>query len=597
MIGFLQPLALFGLVAAAIPPLLHLLGRRRPPTVVFPAIRYVTATEREHSRRLKLRNLILLLLRVTAIVLIVLAAARPVARMQAGRSHPPTALAIVLDNSLSSGAVVAGRTVLAELTEQAHGVLRQSGPGDQLWLVLADGEPRRVTRMTGGMALDSVTPGPVRLDLGASIRAAARVVSESELPIREVVVLSDLQASALSSGLPVAMPVLLLARASHPENLGIDSAMSEPRRWTTSGSLVASIGGSPGARAAVRLEVAGVTLARAVAAAGDQVVLRGSTPKRGWLTGAVRLDADELRADDTWHVGIRVGGPTAVRVMADVGRFVEEGLAVLRENGLIVQGSTVQFADRPQAGATVVLPPAEPAMIGAANRALAARGITWRFGALIDGEWSIEGDVPGAGESVYRRYRLGGAGEVLATVDGDPWLVRAGEVTVLASRLEDAWTALPVRAAFLAFLETLVSDIAMGTAGVVRARPGEPVRLPDGAVEVTLPEGTVALPASGYFVAPQRVGAAMLIGALGDTVGVLEVNHDPRESLLDPATPRQVRAALGDEAKVLSQAALTRELFGGARRAELTGMLLAAALAVVVIELVVATLGTGATRR
>jgi hypothetical protein len=52
VIGFLQPLALLGLAAVAIPPLLHLIGRRLPPTVVFPAVRYLTATEREHSRRL-----------------------------------------------------------------------------------------------------------------------------------------------------------------------------------------------------------------------------------------------------------------------------------------------------------------------------------------------------------------------------------------------------------------------------------------------------------------------------------------------------------------------------------------------------------------
>ncbi|MFQ5845887.1 MAG: BatA domain-containing protein [Planctomycetota bacterium] len=109
MIGFLQPIALLGLAAAAIPPLLHLIGRKLPPTVVFPAIRYLTATEREYSRRLKLRNLLLLVLRTVIIVLLVLAAARPVARVGAGTSHPPTALALVVDNSLSSGAVVAGR--------------------------------------------------------------------------------------------------------------------------------------------------------------------------------------------------------------------------------------------------------------------------------------------------------------------------------------------------------------------------------------------------------------------------------------------------------------------------------------------------------
>jgi hypothetical protein len=539
---------------------------------------------------------VLLLLRVATIVLIVLAAARPVVRTRAGTSHPPTALALVVDNSLSSGAVVAGRTVLAELAAHARDVLGQAEVGDQLWLVLADGEPRRVTRAAGLAILDSLTPWPVRLDVGTAVRAAAGVVTQGGLATAEVVVLSDLQVSALSPGPPVAVRVLALEAPSRPANRGIDSAVSDPPRWAPSGSVIASIGGHAEGRAAVRLEVDGVEVARTVASAGDRVVLEATSPARGWLSGVVRLDADELRGDDLWHLGIHATGPVAVGVVTDVGRFVEDALTVLRENGRIAQGSAVQLASRPQSGPTVVFPPAEPVLTGAANRALAARGIDWRFGELVEGEWPIRGDLPGAGEPVVRRYRLNGSGVVLATVGGDPWLVRAGNVTLLASRLEDTWTALPVRATFLPFLETLVGRLAMGSPGIVRARPGQAVRLPDVALRVALPEGAVAIPASGTILAPQQAGVSMLVDAAGDTVGVLEVNHDARESELDPADRAELRAALGDRVRVVGEVALVRELFGGARRAELTGMLLGAALVVVVIELVIATVGTGVGR-
>ena len=77
MIGFLQPLALLGLLAASIPPLLHLLNRRLPPVVPFPAVRYLTETDRKHSRHLKLRNLLLLILRHLLIVLPALSSSRP----------------------------------------------------------------------------------------------------------------------------------------------------------------------------------------------------------------------------------------------------------------------------------------------------------------------------------------------------------------------------------------------------------------------------------------------------------------------------------------------------------------------------------------
>ncbi|MDQ2669517.1 MAG: BatA domain-containing protein, partial [Gemmatimonadota bacterium] len=48
MISFLYPALLAGLVAAAIPILLHLIARRSPPTVAFPAVRYLVDTRREH---------------------------------------------------------------------------------------------------------------------------------------------------------------------------------------------------------------------------------------------------------------------------------------------------------------------------------------------------------------------------------------------------------------------------------------------------------------------------------------------------------------------------------------------------------------------
>jgi hypothetical protein len=48
MISFLHPWLLAGLLAAGIPILLHLIARRQPPTVLFPAVRYLLATTQEH---------------------------------------------------------------------------------------------------------------------------------------------------------------------------------------------------------------------------------------------------------------------------------------------------------------------------------------------------------------------------------------------------------------------------------------------------------------------------------------------------------------------------------------------------------------------
>ena len=77
---FLHPWLLLGLVAAGIPLLLHLVQRREPPTVVFPAVRYLVDATREHQRRLRIRHWLLLLLRTLLVTALVLAAAAPTVR-------------------------------------------------------------------------------------------------------------------------------------------------------------------------------------------------------------------------------------------------------------------------------------------------------------------------------------------------------------------------------------------------------------------------------------------------------------------------------------------------------------------------------------
>ncbi len=594
MIAFLQPLVLLGLAAAAIPTLLHLIGRRQPPTVIFPAVRYLTATEREHSRRLKLRNLLLLFLRTLVIVFVVLGAARPVVRMPGGSFHPPTAVAFVVDNSLSSGAVVGGRRILDSLVAAARRVLDRTSPQDRLWLVAADGIPRRMGRAELAAALDSLRVWPVRLDLGAAIRAAAEVVAGDPLPGEEVVVFSDLQQSALSPGDDPAVRVLVWGPPTLPENRGVDSAVAEPARWSPTGAVIVAVGGSASEPAAVLLTVGGRELARSVAAPGDRVVLAGDAVLRGWLRGVVELDPDELRADDRRWFALHVAPPVAAEARPGAGSFVREALAVLQQGGRAGVGPDVVLDDQLADPVTVLFPPSDPSLVGALNRALAARGVGWRYEELIDGEWELTGDVGLAvGAAVFRRYRLRGSDVVVARAGGDPWLVRSDGVVLVASRMEEEWTALPIGAAFVPFVNFLIDRLAVREGWIARATPGAVVELPPTATAVLTSTGALSLPSDGRVTAPLEPGVYFLRGAAGDTVGALEVNHDPRESQVIAASRPAVRAAFGDDAQVLEREAFERTLFRGTRRADLTGVLIAAAVLAALAELALGSAGTG----
>src|SRR5687768_8395273 len=76
-LSFLYPLFLVGAAAVAIPIALHLFRRKTEIVVDFPAVRLLHKSPVEYQRRRRLRELILLALRVSALALLAFAFARP----------------------------------------------------------------------------------------------------------------------------------------------------------------------------------------------------------------------------------------------------------------------------------------------------------------------------------------------------------------------------------------------------------------------------------------------------------------------------------------------------------------------------------------
>ncbi|HEX2933121.1 MAG TPA: BatA domain-containing protein [Candidatus Binatia bacterium] len=100
---FLYPAFLFGLLAASLPILIHLLNRRKLKRVQFPAVRFILLSQKRISRSYRLRHWILLALRTTAVLFLALLLANPIFQTGAGlfAGGGPVALVVLLDNSLS----------------------------------------------------------------------------------------------------------------------------------------------------------------------------------------------------------------------------------------------------------------------------------------------------------------------------------------------------------------------------------------------------------------------------------------------------------------------------------------------------------------
>src|SRR4249920_2497270 len=100
---FLYPLFLFGLFAASLPILIHLLNRRKLKRIRFPAVRFILLSQKRISRSYRLRHWLLLALRTLAVVFLALLLANPIFQTGAGlfAGGGPVSLVLILDNSLS----------------------------------------------------------------------------------------------------------------------------------------------------------------------------------------------------------------------------------------------------------------------------------------------------------------------------------------------------------------------------------------------------------------------------------------------------------------------------------------------------------------
>jgi Aerotolerance regulator N-terminal/von Willebrand factor type A domain len=328
--GFVAPLVLVGLGALALPVLIHLIQRERKRVVEFPSLMFLRRIPYQSVRRRRIRDWTLLLMRLAALTLIVMAFARPFFRrdtLAAAAQNGAREAVILVDTSYSMD--YGDRWAKAKAA--ANDAIRGLGPGDRASLVFfASGAEVAVRsaadrgRLESALAAASVGPGATRY--APALKLAGSLLGESALPRREIVLISDFQRRGWEQT-PGRDDVKLPERttltpvnvaAGDTANLTVTPVSLQRTRFENHDRVavtagVVNHGAKPVSNVALSLEVDGQSiqsLPASVAAGGSSsVTFAPFTVASRNMRGTIRLPDDALKRDNVFHFVVSPSEP------------------------------------------------------------------------------------------------------------------------------------------------------------------------------------------------------------------------------------------------------------------------------------------------
>ena len=330
---FLAPLFFAALAGLAIPVLLHLTQREKKQIIRFPSLMFVRRIPYQSVRRRKIQNWLLLAVRMAALAMIIFAFARPLldsSSVPAGGANAREVV-VLLDTSYSMGfgdrwtrAQAAARDQIAKLTASDRGSVVLFGSGADIQL-RSTSERSRLQA-----SVDSATPSPSATRFSPALKVAGSILTESTLPKREVVLISDFQrggwrgeeGAKLPAGTTLT-PVPVQDAADKP-NLSVTGVTFARSSFNDQQRLVVTAGitnrtEQPANGSSITLEVGGLTIGtKPVTVEGGSstsVVFDAFTVSGRNMRASVKLAADALAADNTFNFVVSPIDPVHITVV------------------------------------------------------------------------------------------------------------------------------------------------------------------------------------------------------------------------------------------------------------------------------------------
>jgi uncharacterized membrane protein len=202
---FLNPAILFGLLAASIPIIIHLLNLRKLKKIEFSTLQFLKELQKNKIRKIKLKQWLLLALRVLIILCIVTAFARPTlvgVSVGGTTSAAKTTAVFILDDTFSMSVIDQDGSYFNQAKESIKDILDQFEEGDEFGLVLVS-HPANEIEMTSNLVkfqqtIDAATISYASGKLNNAIIKAAELIGEAKNFNKEIYLFTDFQKGRLA---------------------------------------------------------------------------------------------------------------------------------------------------------------------------------------------------------------------------------------------------------------------------------------------------------------------------------------------------------------------------------------------------------------
>jgi hypothetical protein len=341
---FLNPAVLFGLLAASIPVLIHLLNVRKLKRIEFSTLAFLKELQKNKIRKIKLKQWLLLALRVLIILFLVMAFARPTIKgiaIGGTTSAAKTTAVFILDDTFSMSVVDANGSYLNQAKSMILELLKELQEGDDAALVLVSDKNNREIKTTGNLAEFEKEVNSVQISYASgllhnAIVKAAKILGESKNFNKEIYILSDFQSGRLyEAGTLSDLSELLNQNvrlytfnysAKEVFNLGIDrlkidNQIFEKDKPVNFGVTVTNYSNRPVDNTVVSLYLNGErsTQASSTIGAGEsRVISMQAVPKQfGYIDVVAEIEDDDILQDNKRFTNFYIPDKIPVIIFTD----------------------------------------------------------------------------------------------------------------------------------------------------------------------------------------------------------------------------------------------------------------------------------------